>query len=74
MSNEAIQTALDSINKVIFKICITSVIVILIIVTGFSSILIYNTAKTYDYEGYPETEINNNSSSSAIINEKDKED
>lgn len=72
MAHDAIQVALDSINKIVFKICITSIIIILIIVTGFCSILIYNTSKSYDYEGYPDTDIvNTNTSNSGIINDKE---
>jgi len=71
MPIDAMQKALDSINKIIFKICVTVIIVILIVVTGFSSVLMYNTSKSYEYD-FPDTDIiNTNTSNSGVINEKE---
>lgn len=65
MSSENIQKALDSINKVILKICVTFAIAIFIVVVGFSSVIIYNTHKSYDYD-YPDM---NNTAISGDYNE-----
>lgn len=65
-----IQIAIDGINKMILKICVVFAITILIVVAGatmmlinsnksFKEVIINNTNKSYDYEGYPETIIDN---------------
>ena len=57
-------------KKIITLIVVAFTICILAICTSF----MYSTYKTYDYEGYPETEINNTNTSNSgnILNEKDK--
>lgn len=58
MSSENIQKALDSINQMIFKICLAFVIAVAIVTAGFSVVIMYNTHKTYDYE-YEVPDIDN---------------
>lgn len=53
MSLEQIQRTMDGYNRMIAKICITFAIVIFIVVAGFTTVLMYNTKKSYDYE-YPD--------------------
>ena len=53
MSIEQISRTMDGYNRMILKICITFAIVIFIVVAGFSAVLMYSTAKSYDYD-YPD--------------------
>jgi hypothetical protein len=60
-------------KKIITLIVVSFTICIIAICTSF----MYSTYKTYDYEGYPETDIvntNTNTSNSGNINTDDKED
>ena len=61
-------------NLILYKKLITLVVVAFTIcIIAVCSSFTYNTYKTYDYEGYPETELEINNNSSSIINEKDKD-
>ena len=55
MSMDSIQKALDSINRIIFKLCVTFILIVFLL----CAVIIYKDYKAYDYDEYPSATIEN---------------